>query len=37
MDVHWKIKLIESKAPGLGMPAMALFSFYPMWLFGYKI
>ena len=30
MDVHCKIKL------GLGTLAMALFSLYPMWLFGYK-
>ena len=37
MDVHLKNKYIESKGLGLGTPAMALFSIYPMWLFGYKI
>ena len=37
MDVCWKNKLIESKAQAYGLPPMALFSLYPMWLFGYKI
>ena len=34
--MHLKNKYIESKVQ-LGTPAMALFSLYPMWLFGYKV
>ena len=37
MDVYLKNKYIESKAQAWGLLPMALFSIYPIWVFGYKI